>query len=119
MSWFYFRSGIGVAPDEELRWTLTSFSSSALADASVLLLLEGHLQQQQLPLQPRLCLQEGRSVPRFPQGLLSHGREGKEGTSVWVLGMDAPLLRAPAAQVGQGEPCEVQHGQFLPTPGEE
>lgn len=58
---------------------LTSFSSSALADAGVLLLLEGDLQQQQLPLQPRLRVQEGRSVPGFSQRLLPHGRKGKRG----------------------------------------
>lgn len=72
------------------------FSSSALADAGVLLLLEGDLQQQQLPVQPRLRVQEGRSMPGFPQRLLSHGRKGKKGTGSRGPGMDAPLPKPQA-----------------------
>lgn len=72
------------------------FSSSALADAGVLLFLEGDLQQQQLPVQPRLRVQEGRSMPGFPQRLLPHGRKGKKGTGSRSPGTDAPSLKPRA-----------------------
>jgi len=75
---------------------LTGFSSSALADAGVLLLLERDLQQQQLPVQPRLRVQEGRSMPGFPQRLLPHGRKGKRETGSRGPGMGASLLKPRA-----------------------
>ncbi|XP_032110971.1 zinc finger CCCH domain-containing protein 3 isoform X4 [Sapajus apella] len=46
-------------------------------DASVLVLSEGHLQQQQLPLQPRVCVPQGRGLQRLPQRLLPPGCKGK------------------------------------------
>lgn len=49
-------------------------------DAGVLLLPAWDLQQQQLPLQPRLCVTQSSRVSGFPQRLLPSRREGNQHT---------------------------------------
>lgn len=70
----------------------------SLPDARVLLLPERDLQQQQLPLQPRLCVPEGGGLHRLPQRLLPAGRQGER-----AGGQHPARARgAPAPEVARG-----------------
>ncbi|XP_063565641.1 zinc finger CCCH domain-containing protein 3 isoform X1 [Gorilla gorilla gorilla] len=89
------------------------------ADAGVLLLPEGHLQQQQLSLQPRVCVPQGRGLQRLPQRLLPPGCKVQEETHAAVprlrpQGGVSPRRPVPAAPPYPETPQSA--GSHVPHP---
>ncbi|XP_059528417.1 zinc finger CCCH domain-containing protein 3 isoform X1 [Myotis daubentonii] len=73
-------------------------------DARVLLLPEGDLQQQRLPLQPRLRVSEGGGLHRLPQRLLPTGRQVQEEAHPAVPRLLPPGLLPPGRPVPAAAP---------------